>query len=149
MQAGRRCGPCDHFGPLLKVLFENTRALFGDSPDALFSQAQTIIGPIIRNIEVTWAAEPPRAGVLTIRPQGAPAPLSIAIWEGNFESFFEMCGVQGTVEKAQLSEENRAALIRVHWWSGARLVPLLGSSFRAGITRRHDPRLSAVSVGFS
>ena len=108
-------GMRDHGGPLLKGLFENTRALFGDSPDALFAQTQTIIGPIIRNIEVTWAFEPPRAGVLTIRPEGAPAPLSFAIWEGYFEYFFDLCGVQGTVEEARLSEENRAALIRVHW----------------------------------
>lgn len=108
-------GMRDQGGPLLKGLFANTRALYGDAPEALFSQAQVIIGPIIRNIAVEWAFEPPRAGTLTIRPDGPPAPLSFAIWEGYFEYFFEMCGVQGTVEEAQLSEAGRAAVIRVRW----------------------------------
>lgn len=102
-------------GPLLRGLFESTRALYGDSPEALFAQTQVIIGPIISNIAVEWTFLPPTVGPITIRPEGPPAPLSFDIWEGYLEYFFELCGVPGTVDEARLSEAGRAAVIGIHW----------------------------------
>lgn len=105
----------DEGSKLLGGLFKNSMALYGQTPDALFGQIDTIIGPVVSQIIVSYAPESPRAGVVEVRPAGHSAPLSYAVWEGYLEYFFDVCGVHGTVDTFVLAPDGRSGRCRVSW----------------------------------
>jgi hypothetical protein len=102
---------------LLGGLFENTMALYGRTPDALFGQIATIVGPVVSRIDVTYLPESPQSGFVEVRPAGQRTPLSYAIWEGYLHYFFDVCGTRGTVDEFVLAANGLSGTARVHWES--------------------------------
>lgn len=102
-------------GPLLKRLFDNTIALYGRTPEALFSQVATIAAPMTRGSTLTWQAEGASAGTVTIRPIDEPDPLAYAVWEGALLYFFDVAERPGRVAPATVDEQGRVGRIRISW----------------------------------
>ena len=100
---------------LLGGLFRNTMALYGSTPDAVFSQIATITGPVVSKIDLHYTPESPQSGHVEVRPAGPPAPLSYAIWEGYLMYVFDLCAVQGTVEEAVVAGDGLSGTIHVRW----------------------------------
>lgn len=102
-------------GPLLQRLFDNTIALYGKQPDALFSQIASIAAPMTRGSTLLWLPDGARAGWIVIRPVDEPDPLAYAVWEGVLLYFFDVAGQAGTVNAATIEDDGRSGRIRVSW----------------------------------
>ena len=100
---------------LIGSLVENTFRLFGQTPEAVFSNLSMIVMPVVGNVDISWTQTEPRKGVVGLRPQGKPTVFAYAVWEGYLQYFFEACGTPGTVENAALAADQRSATIAVHW----------------------------------
>jgi hypothetical protein len=101
--------------PVLRMAF----LLLGQSPAAVFENLDRFFALVTRGINFTYSAETPRSGVVVARFDGPDTPeAAFHVLQGSLQFIFELCGVSGEVDAAQVTESTPAgATVRygVRW----------------------------------
>lgn len=102
-------------GPMLRMLVDSTRTLYGQDPEVLLAHLGTIAAPLVAGYAFGWEAEGPRGGIVTVRPDSKLTPTTFAVWEGVVLYFVELAGAKATIVRSQLRADGLQGTIRVAW----------------------------------
>jgi hypothetical protein len=116
VQAMGRAHATGPLSTLVRPLIGTTVKIFGGTPAAVYANCDSVCSILVKNVEFKWAAAGPRGGTLTIR-HGVPLhDAAYANWEGVLQTGFGYAGhPEGTVARARLLDDGRAAEIDISW----------------------------------
>lgn len=101
--------------PVLRMAF----LLLGQSPAAVFENLDRFFVLVTRGINFTFSPETSRSGMVVARFEGPGTPeAAFHVLQGSLQFIFELCGVSGQVEPAQVAESTPAGATvryRVRW----------------------------------
>lgn len=101
--------------PVLRMAF----LLLGQSPAAVFENLDRFFVLVTRGINFAYSAETSRSGVVVARFEGPDTPeAAFHVLQGSLQFIFELCGVSGEVDPAQVAESTPAGATvryRVRW----------------------------------
>jgi hypothetical protein len=107
-------------GPLVLPFMRTLLSLWGATPESIFKHIHRVVGIQAKGLSLTYLPESPASGTVElIYPHGTNDAV-YASWEGVFRLAFEVCQVQGTIERAEVSEGGYRGRIKVHWGPGRR-----------------------------
>jgi len=105
-------------GPIVIPFMRTLLSLWGATPESLFKHVHRLAGVHARGLNVTYVPETPSSGAVEFVYPYAPGDYVYASWEGAYRLAFEVCGVKGTIGRAEMSDGGRRARIRVRWEAG-------------------------------
>jgi len=101
--------------PVLRMAF----LLLGQSPAAVFENLDRFFSLVTRGINFTYSPQTSRSGEVVARFEGPGTPeAAFHVLQGSLQFIFELCGVSGQVDPAQMAESTPAGATvryRVRW----------------------------------
>lgn len=102
-------------GPLVIPFMRTLLALWGATPHSIFKHVHRLAGVVSRGLNLSYVVETPTSGVIEIVYPDGTNDAVYASWEGAFHLAFEVCNVQGTIGRAEVSDGGRKGRIAVRW----------------------------------
>jgi len=102
-------------GPIVIPFMRTLLALWGATPESLFKHMHRLVAIQARGLHVSYIPGTPTSGTMElVYPRGSTDAV-YATWEGACQLAFEVCKVQGTVCRAEVSDGGRKARIAIRW----------------------------------
>jgi hypothetical protein len=102
-------------GSILVPFMRTLLALWGATPESIFKQVQRLAGVVSKGLTLTYVPETSTSGwVEFFYPDGTNDHV-FASWEGSFHLAFDVCDVQGTIGRTEISDGGRRGRVLVRW----------------------------------
>ncbi|HYV49516.1 MAG TPA: hypothetical protein VFA20_31875 [Myxococcaceae bacterium] len=102
-------------GSILVPFMRTLLALWGATPHSIFKQVQRLAGVISKGLQLSYVPETPTSGTVELFYPAGTNDSVFASWEGSFHLAFDVCNVEGTIGRAEVSDDGRRARIAVRW----------------------------------
>jgi hypothetical protein len=105
-------------GPIVLPFMRTLLTLWGATPESIFKHLHRLIGLQAREMSVSYAPETPSSGTVELAYPYPTTDFIYASWEGVLRLTFEVCKVEGTIDRSEVFDEGRRARIKLRWEPG-------------------------------
>ena len=102
-------------GSVLVPLMRTLLSIWGATPQSIFSQVQRLAWVVSRGLTLSYVPETPTSGAVELFYPDGTNDFVYASWEGSFHLAFDVCGVTGTIGRAEISDGGCRARIAIRW----------------------------------
>jgi hypothetical protein len=102
--------------PLLMPIVGGVLRVFGATPNSLLSRFDDLVRTQVRGMTFRWVLDGPRTGRMVVTfPRKHNRPAGFIGVETSCEYMIRLCGLNGTVSRAEVTDEGAVGTIRVEW----------------------------------